>query len=569
LDASIARGLTLSERLNAYGRAKIGKAEAGADYTLEAIARCRSWFRRENRGRDEWATLLAQSCVTEQELVDLARWTDGIAVAPPSWSGTAERLLTFLHSRHFAVSPRDSIEHNVSSPVVRFAAEELWNSAGDKHQQLFSESAKESLERTLGRQLAWSVSGIVEFELGRKLPRSDGEAGKRDNADAVTAFFFNDVAAETNRLLNNYSVLLRLWSRQVENWQAFMADFVKNVESFVAANISPGRSREPIIRQVGGFLSDPHDGGRSVIAVDFSNRATWYYKPRSGSHELGWFRLLAWVNAQGFPAPFRVVGVRCGERHCWMDNVRAQGVSTRSAAYGYYFRAGALLYLTHILRAADLHAGNVIASGNQPVIVDCETLLHVQTRIPAVGRASARDILRTGMLPLGRGRDPQPDPSALGRLERGAHRLTMNSKPVPVEKYLNAIEHGFMTMHHFLHGSVRMRTAFERKVRHFLPERGRRIYRPTAHYFEILRFSHGAGTMINGLYRSLLFEALCRDGATPRSCVAHEVSALEEGDIPLFVGSAAAPRPPLSDRALHRSISILHEAILESVQAGY
>jgi len=70
--------------------------------------------------------------------------------------------------------------------------------------------------------------------------------------------------------------------------------------------------------------------------------------------------------------------------------------------------------------------------------------------------------------------------------------------------------------------------------------------------------------MINGLYRSLLFEALCRDGATPRSRVAHEVSALEEGDIPLFFGSTSAPRPPLTDRALHRSLSILREAIKES-----
>jgi len=213
LDASIARGLTLSERLNAYGRAKIGKAEGDADYTLGAIARCRSWFQRENRGRDEWAILLAQSRVTEQELVHLARWTDGIAVAPPSWSGPAERLLTFLHSRHFVVCPQDSIDQNVSSPVVRFAAEELWNSVGDKHLQLFSESAKESLERSLGRQLAWSVHGIVEFELAEKLPRSDGAAGKHNNADAVTAFFSNDVAAETVRKSGRRSwrIFLRTW----------------------------------------------------------------------------------------------------------------------------------------------------------------------------------------------------------------------------------------------------------------------------------------------------------------------------------------------------------------------
>jgi lantibiotic modifying enzyme len=365
---------------------------------------------------------------------------------------------------------------------------------------------------------------------------------------------------QTRRLLISYPVLLRLWSRHVENWSVFLRDFLSHAEGFIITEAGLRRGRyEGVIRGVEAMLSDPHNGNRSVIAVHLRGGATWYYKPRSGRHERGWFQLLTWLNDQGFPAPFRIVEVISKERHSWMRKVRAQSIRSRHAAASYHFRAGALLYLVHILRGVDFHAGNVIASGVQPVMVDCETLLHARTRIPNAARMSARDILRTGMLPLSIGGLAREEPSALGRLEKGAHRLTIHGEVVPAAKYVDTIENGFLTMHRFLHRSTRMRSSFDRKIQQFFPRTGRRIYRPTAHYIEMLNRSYGVGTMIDGLYRSLFLHALCRDSATPVACVQHEVEALEDGDIPFFHGSTSTPSSPPSASQVRHSLLMLRE----------
>jgi hypothetical protein len=550
----------LSERLRFSRNGNILSDRKTADHTRRAITRCRSWFHRGRDGRDEWAQFLAQAHISEEELIKVASQTNCVVARYPSWVAVAERLVSFLSSKSFVPRPLLSISRNLALPVAEFAAEELWNSVSSEERHLLAEGAKCGFRDSLTCRLAWSAHEIVRFELDRRLSRpTPGATEKGEAADTIVGFFAGGVAEQTARLLASYPVLLRLWSRQVENWQAFLRDFLADAKSFAMGELGLNLGSQAPISRVEALLSDPHNGGRSVIATHFCDEGTWCYKPRSGNHERGWFQLLAWLNAQGFPAPFLFVRVICGERHCWMENVRAQSVSNRHAAASYYFRAGALLYLLHILRGTDFHAGNIVASGTQPVMVDCETLLHARTRIPARARVSMGSILRTGMLPLEKVGRVKEEPSALGRLEKGAHRLTMDGRAVQARSYLDTIEDGFVTMHRFLNRNPRMRDAFGRKVRLFLPQTGRRIYRPTALYVEMLSRSHGAGTMVDGLYRSLFFQALCRDGAAPRDCVAGEVAALEDGDIPFFRGSSATPRPPLTGRELRRSLLILRE----------
>lgn len=547
----------MSERLRFSRNVNIRKAPNDA---AQAIARCRSWFDRERDGRDEWAQLLTQAHISEEELVKLASPANRVAARYPSWVAVAEQMARFLSSRSFAVQPHLSIPRNLALPVADFAAEQLGSSADTEQWHLLADGARGAFREALSHRLAWSVREIVKFEITRRgLRPTRGGREKGEAADTIFRFFAAGVAAETAHLLASYPVLLRLWSRQVENWQAFLRDFLADAKSFALSELGIRPESKVVIRRVEALLSDPHNGGRSVIAVHFCKGERWYYKPRSGNHERGWFQLLAWLNAQGFLTPFLLVRVICGERHCWMENVPAQSVSSRRAAASYYFRAGALLYLLHILRGADFHAGNVVAFGTQPVMIDCETLLHARTRIPTAVRVSMGSILRTGMLPLGRSGGSKKEPSALGRLEKGAHRLTMGGEAVPAGRYLDAIEGGFVTMHRFLNRNPQMRDAFARKARFFLPQTGRRIYRPTARYVEILDRSHSAGTMVEGLYRSLFFHALCRDAATPRCCVAKEVAALEDGDIPFFYGSTSAPRPPLTGRELRHSLLVLRE----------
>lgn len=554
------RGLSLSERLQLDDRVNIPGHRCINDHVRQTITHCRSWFQSENARQDEWSTFLSQLGVDEEELVKLANTTHRVTAYFPSWATVAGELMSFLSNRRFAVRPHLSIAGNIAVPVTKFAQQQLWSSISTQQRRLLRGAVKRGLEDSLTRQLAWSAAKIITFEL-KKFPRlGQNVTTERDATNRARRFFVGGVARETEQLLSNYPALLRLWSRQVENWHAFLRDFLAHVEGFLAAEYGAYPCSESVIERIQPLLSDPHNGNRSVIAVQFCGGKTWYYKPRTGTHEHGWFRLLAWLNDQGFPAPFQIVKVICNDEHSWMEGVEACSVSSNRAAAKYYFRAGALLYLLHVLRGTDCHAANLIASAAQPVMIDCETLLHARTPVPSAARRSMRDILRTGMLPLKRGGSAD-DASSLGRFKKGAHLLRKDGKAVLAARHVHSIEAGFLGMHRLLHRSARMRSAFDRKVHQLLPQTGRRIYRPTSFYVEMLNRSNHAGTMVDGLRRSLFLHALCRDGATPASCVPDEVAALEDGDIPIFCGPTATPRPRSTQTQLRRSLSILREQL--------
>ena len=74
----------------------------------------------------------------------------------------------------------------------------------------------------------------------------------------------------------------------------------------------------------------------------------------------------------------------------------------------YYERAGMLLCLFYVLEGTDCHYENIIASGEYPVLIDTETLMHHRAReiVPEDENAQTEafeqlghSVLRTGLLP--------------------------------------------------------------------------------------------------------------------------------------------------------------------------
>jgi class II lanthipeptide synthase len=145
--------------------------------------------------------------------------------------------------------------------------------------------------------------------------------------------------------------------------------------------------------EVRSGLSDPHDGGRTVALVRFESGLRVVYKPRPLGLEAAFHRFVTWWNRQaGRPALFAPRVLDRGD-YGWMEFVAHEGCADREAAGRYWERAGALIALAGLLDATDLHCGNVIAQGEQPVLVDLETLLH--PRWPG----EERSLLDTGLVP--------------------------------------------------------------------------------------------------------------------------------------------------------------------------
>ena len=82
------------------------------------------------------------------------------------------------------------------------------------------------------------------------------------------------------------------------------------------------------------------------------------------------------LNEQGAPLPFKVLKVLDRSTHGWVEFVEHLPCRDRDEARRYYERAGMLLSLFYVLEGTDCHHQNIIASGEYPVLIDAETLMH-------------------------------------------------------------------------------------------------------------------------------------------------------------------------------------------------
>jgi lantibiotic modifying enzyme len=451
---------------------------------------------------------------------------------------TLRRVCDYLEYAGSRSDSRLTVSENLAAPLVNFAWNELSASTDRFRRRLLSAKAVGALQRSLGRRLARTGEQAAHWEIlaataARNLSM---DLPPKIEPEFCDYFFSSGVSNETLRFLRNYPALARLWAVQIEYWSRFVQDFLRDANAFARCLGGKIDSRTPIISGLETDLSDPHEGNRTVVRVRFGEGREWFYKPRRGLQERAWFELLRWVNARGFPRPFQVLSVVCKDRHCWMESVRPRQCRNQKEAAECCFRIGALMCLIHVLRGVDFHPANIVAAGDQPVVIDCETLLHPATALPAYARGEDDSVARTGMLTIVR--------------------------RMPAENVVA----GFRAMHGFLR-----RRAVSKHLRNWTNQlrkvSGRDVYRPSAHYYKMIEGSLAPSLLASGLDRSLYLRAACGgDCNSPRRMRA-EAQALQNVDIPVFRSKRRGIKIDLSEKTLEESISMIRataEAVARS-----
>src|SRR5262249_53964067 len=107
--------------------------------------------------------------------------------------------------------------------------------------------------------------------------------------------------------------------------------------------------------------------------------------------------VLAWLNAHELSLSLTSPVTVDRGTHGWTDAVRSRPCANAREAAAYDRRAGMLLCLAYVLGSADLHAGNLIACGEFPVLVDLEIMLSAPA---GRGGPDGDSVLRTGLLPV-------------------------------------------------------------------------------------------------------------------------------------------------------------------------
>ena len=176
-------------------------------------------------------------------------------------------------------------------------------------------------------------------------------------------------------------------------------------------------------------LSDPHRGGRAVAILAFgsgeSSRKV-VYKPKDMEVDLAYQQFLQQINGASSLPPLRCLTVVSGEGFGLMEWVEHRTCGSEEELGRFYTNAGRLMAVLHLLGCTDCHDENLIACGDQLVLIDTETLLAADwsdigdgADAPSALQTSMKSsVLRSGLLPqwlmAGAGRKHAYDISALG-----------------------------------------------------------------------------------------------------------------------------------------------------------
>ena len=378
-------------------------------------------------------------------------------------------------------------------------------------------------------------------------------------------------------------MLARWLAMKTDLYAAAVGEFTLRLEADLPAlqrlwdnNADPGA-----VIDVRADLSDPHRGGRQVFALTFADGRRLIYKPKDMGIDVAYNALLAWLNTAGAPAALRPLRVLNCDTHGWVECVDPAPCVDRAAVTRYYQRAGALMCLVYALQGSDCHAENLIAAGEDPVLVDCETLLDPRPyaadqrgdgmrQRARLNRLMRDSVLTTGLLPsLGEEAERtfstpglcrniilpirrrtsrwiyiNTDRMAVGPVvtpQRAAHNLPhVDGTPADVVAYLELLVSGFAAMYRFLMAQRPALLAPDGPLTAFRGQFVRFLFRMSRLYAIISAHARRLAVQADGVDHSLELELLARvflvSEQIPASwpILASERAALLRGDVPFF-----------------------------------
>ncbi|MFI9010670.1 type 2 lanthipeptide synthetase LanM family protein [Actinosynnema sp. NPDC053489] len=313
---------------------------------------------------------------------------------------------------------------------------------------------------------------------------------------------------------------------------------------------------------------DPHAGGRSVAVLTFTDGRRVVYKPRPVALHRAFTELVAWLDGHT-GLGLRLPRVLVRPEHGWVEYVEHRPCADVAEVSRFYQRLGALLALLYAVDGTDVHYENLIAAGDQPVLVDVETVFHPNVAAPpdpAVA-ALARSVHRTAVLPrvllaehgaldvggLGGDHGDRPPTEGVAWLHPGTDRMRLVRRPAPMPParnrpvldgreaepadYQGALLAGFGVGYDALRDHRAELLGPDGLLGRFADLPVRFVPRMTQLYATLLDESTHPDVLRGAADRQDVLDVLWDDAEADelvRALVPHEVRDLWAGDVPLF-----------------------------------
>ncbi len=419
---------------------------------------------------------------------------------------------------------------------------------------------------------------VLELNVARVEERLSGDTPEERFQDFLRQL---REPAKALAILHEYPVLARQLKRSVDHWVRNSLEFLRHLcadweelRSLLCPEQDPG-----VLTTLKGGAGDTHREGRSVMIAEFASGFRLVYKPHSLAVDQHFGELLEWLNQRGehpYFRAFRVVKVLERGAYGWVEFVTAHGCETPEQVQRFYERLGAFLALLYVLDATDFHYENLLAAGENPVLVDLEALFHPRLNhlqsLPSLEfmqRAVTQSVLRIGLLPQqiwvneeGEGLDLSGMGGADGQLtpftvlaaeQQGTdqmrftrkrvgfgasqNRPTLDGVSVKLEDHTDHFIKGFTEMYRLVVRHREELLAWDGPIGAFACDEVRLIARATKIYAQVLQESFHPNVLRSALDRDRLLDRLwvgIENRPEMARLIPAEQADLQKGDIPLF-----------------------------------
>ncbi|MGY0233003.1 type 2 lanthipeptide synthetase LanM family protein [Longispora urticae] len=392
---------------------------------------------------------------------------------------------------------------------------------------------------------------VLELNVARVTGRLDGDTPQ----ERFASFVRQVTRRETlTGLLEEYPVLARLLVQATDHAVDAYTELLDRLRAdrpALVATLLDGVDPGPCVAVDTGS-GDAHRGGRTVAILHFADGRSLVYKPRSLAVDIHFHDLVRWLNdtttSTGTGLDLLTPRVLDRGTHGWAEFVEHRPLPGPPGPY--YRRLGALLALVYALDGVDFHLENLIACGDQPVLIDLEALFHPPHRTGAVDETGLLPMAGLDLSGLGGAEgapypteaavlaDPGTDAMRIDRrtlLTRGArNRPVRDGVPVDARSFTRDLLAGFRLGYTTL---VAARAELLTLLATFADDETRVVIRPTWVYAMLLDESTHPDVLRDALDRDRILDhlwALSAGDAFRENLIHHELRELWAGDVPVF-----------------------------------
>ena len=479
-------------------------------------------------------------------------------------------------------------------------------------------SIDDQVYHSLGRSLLIRLTNISEQALFEQfnLQRPPGAillahlGADGDGEGPPIREYFEQFIREQRRdglstFLETFPVLGRYLGQVCGDWQRANETLLRRIDADTHAlqqlfDVEPAMA----LSEIHQGLSDPHNHGQVVSILKFAEATHCapiqvVYKPKDMGVDFVYQQAIEHLNNVSTLTPLRSLRIHCGNDYGYMEHVEHRLCEGDDELDHFYRNAGRLTAVLHLLGCTDCHYENLIACGDQLLLIDTETLLeadlpdHVsdasdqQTNLTqsSLQKSFQNSVLRSGLMPnwlfVGQAK-VAVDISALGiapplkPLTKGPGWLGLNSDgmmaaqisrpsllPTSLPVGVGATNGLNAHLETFCHGFREQCAEFERTREDWIRPGGvldqfiglprRIVLRATRVYFALQRQQLEPAALRSPLRQGLVLEQLSRSFLMASEQPLHwpvfeaELRQMERLDIPFFVHSIDGQDLPLVD----------------------